>query len=172
VQVRWRQFSLEIPMRKDTRSKVRRAVRLLASAMGIKLEQSHSQKGRWFEARCAKICRNLGYQVIDVSKKQERYDLLVNGHRVQCKTRKKQPAKNGFGVLLAKSSERKYLVSEVDFFVISYMKTCYVIPAKEILNKGGEINNWVLLSNKYHYINAWGQLEGERIEYEQQKKLF
>jgi hypothetical protein len=33
-------------MRKDTRSKVRRAVRLLASAMGIKLEQSHSQKGK------------------------------------------------------------------------------------------------------------------------------
>ena len=158
-------------MRKDTRSKVRRAVRLLASAMGIKLEQSHSQKGRWFEARCAKICRNLGYQVIDVAKKQERYDLLVNGHRVQCKTRRPHGNRRG-AVLLSKSSERKYMSSEVDFFVIGHMKRCYVIPASEISDESGVIRNHLCLTNKHHYINAWGQLEGERIEHEQQKKLF
>ena len=157
-------------MRRDARRKVRRAVRLLASAMGIKLEQSHSQKGMWFEARCAKICRKLGYQVIDMTKKQERYDLLVNGHRVQCKTRR--PHGNRSGVLLSKSSERKYMSSEVDFFVIGHMKRCYVIPASEISDESGVIRNHLCLTNKHHYINAWGQLEGERIEHEQQKKLF
>jgi hypothetical protein len=139
--------------------------------MGIKLEQSHSQKGTWFEARCAKICRKLGYQVIDVTKKQKRYDLLINGHRVQCKTRRPHGNVRD-AVLLSKSSERRYLDSEVDFFVIGYMRKCYVIPAVEISNDVGEIKNHLCLSNKYHYINAWGQLDGERIKHEQQKKLF
>lgn len=142
-------------------------IKKLARLLDIPVQVTSSERGRRFEQYCAKKCRELGFQVIDHSHKLKPYDLLVNGFRVQCKSRNKH-GESKTGVNLFKHSQRRYMASDVDFFVIRFDKKCFVIPSSVISDGLGHVTPWVNLSNKKHFIDAWHQLEGRPVYAETQ----
>lgn len=157
-----------------TSPKKRRAetlIKKLATLLGIPIQVTCSERGRRFEQYCATKCRELGFQVIDHSHKQKPYDLLVNGFRVQCKARNKH-GNNHTGVNLLKNSQKRYMVSDVDFFVIRFAKKCFVIPSSAISDRSGYVRAWVRLNNKKHFIDAWDQLLGRHVYAETQMTFF
>jgi hypothetical protein len=142
-------------------------IKLLCLALGIPVEVTASERGRRLEKHCASVCKKMGFQVLDHSNKGKPYDLLVNGHRVQCKARNKH-GHNAGGVNIFKNSQKRYSVNEVDFFVIRFQKKCFVIPSRVISDASGLVVSWVRLSNKAHYIDAWHQLSGGSVFVETQ----
>jgi hypothetical protein len=143
----------------------------LAQVLGIAVDVTASERGRRLESYCASKCRAMGFDVIECGTKGKPYDLVINGHRVQCKSRKKH-GHNGHGVNLFKNSQKKYLKSEVDFFVIRFNRQCFVIPSSDICDRDGRVFSWVRLTNKAHYVNAWHQLEGQVVLMDRQRCLF
>lgn len=142
-------------------------IKKLARLLGIPVQVTSSERGKRFEQYCAKQCRELGFQVIDHSHKQKPYDLLVNGFRVQCKARNKH-GNCRTGVNLLKNSQKRYVASDVDFFVIRFEKKCFVIPSSVIADQSGHVKSWVTLDNKKHFIDAWHQLKGRPVYTETQ----
>jgi hypothetical protein len=142
-------------------------IKKLARLLDIPVQVTSSERGRRFEQYCAKKCRELRFQVIDHSHKQKPYDLLVNGFRVQCKARNKH-GNNRTGVNLSKNNQKRYVASDVDFFVIRFAKKCFVIPSSVIADRSGHVRAWVRLNNKKHFIDAWDQLLGRPVYAETQ----
>jgi len=156
------------------RSRKRRAeslIRKLAQLLDIPVEVTASAKGKRLEQHCAGKCRRLGFQVVDHSAKGMPHDLLVNGFRVQCKNRSKH-GHNSHGVNLFKNSQKRYRVSDVDFFVIRFCRKCFVIPSQLIADRDGLVISWVRLTDKKHFIDAWHQLDGHAVPVQTQMSLF
>jgi hypothetical protein len=146
-------------------------IRKLARLLNIPIQVTTTANGKRLEQHCTRKCRELGFQVIDDSKKGLPHDLRVNGFRVQCKSRRKH-GNNGQGVNLKKSGQRQYSTSHVDFFVIRFNRKCYVVPSCCIAGDDGLVCNWVNLAKLGRYIDAWSQLAGERVCVDVQTNLF
>jgi hypothetical protein len=158
-------------MNRRKRKRAEALLKRLAELFGLTLDVTASERGRRLESHCARKCRAIGFHVVDYSAKGKPYDLIVNGHRVQCKSRKAH-GHNSHGVNLFKNSQKRYLQSDVDFFVIRFNRKCYVIPSSEICDQDGRVFAWVRLTNKQHYVNAWHQLDGEAVPVDRQRCLF
>jgi hypothetical protein len=158
-------------LNRHKKKKARLLIKQLSNLFGLRLEITASERGRRLESYCARKCRSLGFQVIDHSSNGKPWDLMINGYRVQCKSRKKH-GHNSHGVNLFKNSQKRYTVREVDFFVIRFNRHCYVIPAACIADRQGLVRSWVCLTNMRHYINAWNQLEGVSVAFDRQTSLF
>lgn len=156
------------------RSKRRHAeslIKKLACLLNIPIQVTSSANGKRLEQHCTRKCRQMGFQVIDHSRKGMPHDLLINGFRVQCKNRRKH-GNSGNGVNLYKNSQKQYRTEDVDFFVIRFLRKCYVIPSSCISDRNGLVFRYVTLNGKRHYINAWHQLAGERVAVDVQARLF
>lgn len=158
-------------MRRTKKRRVENLIKRLCDALGIPVEVTASERGRRLERHCAKKCRSLGFQVIECGAKGKPYDLIVNGFRVQCKNRSKH-GHNQTGVNLFKNSQKRYSVSDVDFFVIRFSRKCFVIPSKVIADDLGFVAGWVRLTNKKHFIDGWHQLAGDPVMVDLQMNLF
>ena len=145
-------------------------LRRLAKHLGINVQLKSSEIGRSLERRVARICVDLGFQVIDRASCQLKYDLLINGNKVQCKSRRMYRSRklHGHGVMLHKGKSAYAHASEIDFLVIKHASLIYVIPTSVLGLKDGWIKSWVPLSDKFHFINAWGQLAGQPVKCDRQ----
>ena len=158
-------------MDRRKRRRAERLIKMLSGLLGLSLEVSSSERGRRLERYCARKCRSLGFHVADTTALGKPWDLIVNGYRVQCKSRRKH-GKNLHGVNLFKNSRKRYSVGDVDFFVISFNRHCYVIPSSVISDEDGIVRGWVNLTNKRHFINAWDQFESGVVACDMQQLLF
>lgn len=157
--------------RMPRRQQAERLVRKLAKLLGVPLQVKTSEIGRRFERQVARVCKSLGFQVIDASSHQLPWDLVVNGHRVQCKSRNAH-GNRSYSVYLLKNSQKRYMVVDVDFFVVKFCEEVFVIPSREIAREDGTVMHCVSLARLQHYKDAWGQLAGESVYHERQQRLF
>lgn len=157
-------------MRRLRRKKAERLVLQLAALFDMPLQVSNSATGTRFERYCIRKCRRLGYQVIDDTKKQVAHDIIVNGYRVQCKSRKlhkSRPTTLG----LVHTGACLYTVDTVDFFALAAMKTVWIVPSAFLAREDGTIPKDVSTTKIAHFANAWHQLAGDPVYYEKQKGL-
>jgi len=166
-----RSRSSRLPKNIRRRKQVEKIIFSLAAMHGIPLQLQAKEIGRRLEYKVAKICEGLGYQVFDASLKQLRWDLLVNGFKVQCKARNSH-GKNGYAINLLKNGTRPYTVEDVDFFVVFFDKKFFVLPVSEISDSSGNIFNWISLSDKQVYVDAWEQLRGKAVRRERQTSIW
>jgi len=162
---------VEARLNRRKRKRAESLLKRLGDLLGIDLDITASEKGKRLESHCARKWRSMGFSVMECGDKGQPYDLIVNGHRVQCKSRTKH-GHNEHGVNLFKNSQKRYLVSQVDFFVIRFNRKCYVIPSSDICDSDGRVLSWIRLTNKNHYVNAWNQLGGESVVMDRQRCLF
>lgn len=162
---------MEGGVRRSQRRRAETLIKKLAKLLDIPVQVTASATGKRLEQHCTSRCKRLGFQVIDDSSKFLPHDIRVNGFRVQCKNRSKH-GKNGNGVNLFKNSQKRYRVEDVDFFVIRYLRKCYVIPSSQISDSDGLVFGYVNLNVMRHYIDAWSQLAGDRVPVDVQTNLF
>lgn len=157
------------------RAKRRRAEAILvelARLLDVPIQVNTKTIGRRFELLCARKCESMGFQVIDTSSQQLCYDLVVNGHRVQCKTRKlRSCSRRSTEIRLQHRSTRPYRVDEVDFFIIRHGKKILVVPSDAISRDDGTVKGTVDVRSLLQFVDAWKQLDGDSIPHERQASL-
>lgn len=154
--------------------KLRKAERLilrLAALLGIPVQIKANAIGDRFQVAFAKKCESLGHQVLDVSGNQLPCDLIVNGHRVQCKARATRKGPKHNEIRLKHRQACRYRVSDVDFFAIRHKKCVYVVPSTFLADESGDVATWVDARKIVQFRDAYGQLEGSRVRFEQQKRF-
>ena len=100
-----------------------------------------------------------GMDVEDVSKQNIPYDMVVNGHRVQCKFR--TPTKRDGIVQLCFKRKKgadslAYRLDELDVLALFCMGSLMLIPAPALVHKNGKtIKNTFDPVNYLHYADNW-----------------
>jgi hypothetical protein len=143
----------------------------LANVIGLSLDTTPSARGRRFECYCARKAKSLGFSVLSVGERLKPWDLVINGYRVQCKARQKHGHRQ-HGVYLRKNNDRRYSTNEVDFFAILFNSQCFVIPSSELCDDEGVVCGYVSLADKQHFVDAWMQLCGQRVQVDRQLSMF
>ena len=148
----------------QTRASIERILIETARQFGVRLIVDPSESGGRWVAYCAeKFVPLVGSdEVIDASARQLPYDLLVNGRKVQCKSRKRK--KSG-QCALRKHTGQPYSRCDVDFFAIQYGDEHYLIPYDALCRDDGTLVNEFLVRYFSEYRDAWRLVcDGEAVK--------
>lgn len=147
--------------RRDARKIFRllRKINAIMSGGGCPLKKS----GERWERRVAMIATRRGFVTEPAESKSAKYDLLVNGLRVQCKKRTLLP--NGKVKLCfcarraAGATKEAYLVGEFDVLCMKCNGLVYVIPSLALgCGDGVTMKNEIDPSQYQSYVDNWGVL--------------
>ena len=138
----------------DRRRNAERLLIEMGKELGVRLIVDPSESGgRWVAYCVAKFAELVGpCGVVDASTRQLPYDLLVNGKKVQCKSRKPKPSGQ---CALRKHTGQPYRRVDVDFFAIQYGDAHYVIPYDALCRDDGTLVNEFLVRYFGQFRDAW-----------------
>ena len=127
----------------------------LGEVLGIRLRLHSDVAGDRWVSECAQAFgREHGHHnVQDISKKQLPYDLVVNGFRVQCKTR---TPKRGRSMSIEKWwGQSRYGNNAFDVLALKYGTDIYIIPIKALVKPDGTFKNDIKPDNFWRFKNRW-----------------
>jgi len=100
-----------------------------------------------------------GLAVENMSNQSVGYDLIVNGHRVQCKFRTPEKSSGTFGLCHNRRAGAKlkaYFIHEWDVLAVYCIGKLFIVPAADIAHKNGEtIRNQLDPLKLLGYVDNW-----------------
>lgn len=128
--------------------------------------------GRQCVAAVAELCDQLGYGVYVPEKETcGPWDLLVNGMRVQVKSRssvKEQQNRIRLRTYMG-SGKAAYRLEDADVLVICWFGVWYVIPFRAICRADGVVKNGLHMPSVSEWAGRWDVLDVGRVVYSKQK---
>lgn len=120
-------------------------------------------------------CIAFGFQVLHPKTQNAKFDRLINGKRVQIKSRKKRrfAGQTGFHIELDPGGpSHPYSLNEVEAFVLYWDVRWFIFPADFISGEDGRIKNSLDVRRVFGFENAWHVLDGEHVRFDRQLPLF
>lgn len=142
--------------------RVRRLVRELAAATGV--STTPQATGDKWESRFQSLARQRGLRVDPSPGRISSYDCVVNGYRVQCKSRARTSRRTirlSHNAVVHRNSKRPYLRGEFDVLALRYGGKTYIIPEEALLSAtGGTLINDFAPERFDSYTDYWVAFEG------------
>lgn len=120
------------------------------------MANSQAVAGQNAEALAFGLCQARGFSVDWSTHKNARFDLLINGHRVQVKCRTApHSADKPYRIYLQKSAQTPYSTSEIDAVALLFLGEWYVIPCSAIDRGDGRIVNSFDIRRFTRFKDGW-----------------
>jgi hypothetical protein len=148
---------------KKTSRKIFGLLKQIAELMGESGGNSLRTRGKRWEKKFSSLASGKGFSVTSVESKGLQYDSIVNGKRVQCKSR--SLLKNGsVDLCLARrkgNSKKAYLIDDFDVLALRCQCLTYLIPAWAIAHSdGATIKNNIKPKDYACFVENWGFFSG------------
>jgi hypothetical protein len=112
-----------------------------------------------------RLARKKGFSVSPAERQSSKHDCIVNGLRVQCKNRKRQPDGKvklcGYARVSGGVQKEAYLRDEFDVLALRYDKKTYIIPATDLLSGDGKFLTNMMSPDRFpHFVDKWDVFAG------------
>jgi hypothetical protein len=126
---------------------------------------TESESGLAWESRFMRLAKRKGFSVSPAERHDSKYDCIVNGLRVQCKSRKRSPRDmvqlRNTARWSGGEQRRAYGRDEFDILALRYDKKAYIIPATDLRSGDGKFLLNTIFPDKFsHFVDDWGAFSG------------
>lgn len=127
----------------------------LARIHGLNLRETQDVVGeQWEEIVDQKLCEMYGLEnVKNLAKKKLRYDFIVFGKKIQCKT--DSGLHNKSGVSLHPDMHTAYSKGDFDYFIVRHGNRVYVAPFSVLVKPDGTVGSWFSTTNGQRWLDRW-----------------